>query len=596
MAINTAAKAKAHNANAGNNGCSSSDGSGADSNSPSPPPSPRQYRRQLSQCRRRLRSKVQSHFRKENLLTSGIFLRWNSRYLLLLALLYVSGLILCVRPFSALLQPSLPGAVYRSHELFLKLWPDISADNSTAIELSSVWKYKRKLKVQKPCPNSTARQYFPANGESAAPNGYLIVEANGGLNQQRSAICNAVALAGLLNAILVIPYFEFNGVWRDPSEFGDIYDQDHFIATLEGYVKVVKELPDEVMERYDHNFTSIPTIRVQAWAPANYYLGAVYPVLQEQGVIRISPFANRLAMSVPPHIQLLRCLANYKALRFSSSISTLGNKLVNRMIEKSSRTGGKYVSVHLRFEEDMVAFSCCVYDGGDAEKLKMNSLREISWKGKFKRKDRVILPGFNRIEGKCPLTPLEVGMMLRGMGFDNNTAIYLAAGKIHDAERHLAPLLKMFPLLYSKESLATPDELAPFEGYSSRLAALDYTVCLFSEVFVTTQGGNFPHFLMGHRRFLFDGHAKTIKPDKRKLVVLMQDMQMSWKAFKAQMEIMLTDSDRKGLLVPRVKKINRKTSIYTYPLPECGCLQSHNTSLKLTHTTNTLVSQLDDLR
>lgn len=51
------------------------------------------------------------------------------------------------------------------------------------------------------------------------------------------------------------------------------------------------------------------------------------------------------------------------------------------------------------------------------------------------------------------------------------------------------------------------------------MAAIDYTVCLHSEVFVTTQGGNFPHFLMGHRRFLYGGHSKTIKPDKRKLAL-----------------------------------------------------------------------------
>lgn len=56
-------------------------------------------------------------------------------------------------------------------------------------------------------------------------------------------------------------------------------------------------------------------------------------------------------MNVPPHIQSLRCLTNYEALRFSSPISILAKKLVNRMIEKSSRTGGKYVSIHLRFEE-----------------------------------------------------------------------------------------------------------------------------------------------------------------------------------------------------------------------------------------------------
>lgn len=52
------------------------------------------------------------------------------------------------------------------------------------------------------------------------------------------------------------------------------------------------------------------------------------------------------------------------------------------------------------------------------------------------------------------------------------------------------------------------------------MAALDYTVCLHSEVFVTTQGGNFPHFLLGHRRYLYGGHSKTIKPDKRKLALL----------------------------------------------------------------------------
>ena len=68
-------------------------------------------------------------------------------------------------------------------------------------------------------------------------------------------------------------------------------------------------------------------------------------------VIRISPFANRLAMNVPPHVQFLRCLANYEALRFSAPILTLGRTLGSRMAERSSRTGGKYVSVHLRFEE-----------------------------------------------------------------------------------------------------------------------------------------------------------------------------------------------------------------------------------------------------
>lgn len=163
-------------------------------------------------------------------------------------------------------------------------------------------------------------------------------------------------------------------------------------------------------------------------------------------------------------------------------------------------------------------------------------------------------------------------MMLRGMGFAKDTPIYLASGKIYQADRYLAPLRKMFPLLQTKETLATKDELAPFEGYSSRLAAVDYLVCLFSEVFVTTQGGNFPHFLIGHRRYLFNGHAKTIKPDKIKLVTLLQNTSTSWIDFKDQMGSMLAESDRKGIMVPRVKKSTRKGSIYSNPLPECRCL------------------------
>ena len=56
----------------------------------------------------------------------------------------------------------------------------------------------------------------------------------------------------------------------------------------------------------------------------------------------------------------------------------------------------------------MVAFSCCEYDGGKEEKLEMDIARERSWRGKFRRKHRIIKPGANRVDGRCPLTPLEV--------------------------------------------------------------------------------------------------------------------------------------------------------------------------------------------
>lgn len=55
--------------------------------------------------------------------------------------------------------------------------------------------------------------------------------------------------------------------------------------------------------------------------------------------------------------------------------------------------------------------------------------------------------------------------MLRGMGFSNNTAIYLASGTIYKAEKNMSPLLEMFPLLQTKETLALDEEFAPFKVY-----------------------------------------------------------------------------------------------------------------------------------
>ncbi|KAK9162136.1 hypothetical protein Syun_003038 [Stephania yunnanensis] len=457
-----------------------------------------------------------------------------------------------------------PGSVYRSPQVFEKLWPHMEKDwNHSTNALMNTW-HRKPHHRWKPCVNEN--KSLAGYSDLPKSNGFLIIEANGGLNQQRISICDVVAVAAMLNATLVIPIFHLNSVWRDTSKFGDIFDEEFFIYTLRNNVRIIKELPEDVLQQFDNNISNIVNLRVKAWSSSTHYRQKVLPRLLELGAVRIAPFSNRLAHAVPSHIQGLRCLANYEALRFSQSIRTLAEKMVDRMVRKSSRHGGKYVSVHLRFEEDMVAFSCCIYDGGEEEKREMDIAREKSWRGKFKKK--VIDPRAVRRDGKCPLTPLEVGMMLRGMGFDNTTSVYVASGKIYKEEKYMAPLRQLFPLLETKDTLASNEELAPFEGHLSRLAALDYTVCRHSEVFVTTQGGNFPHFLMGHRRYLYGGHAKTIKPDKRKLALLFDNPNIRWENFKHQMREMLRSNDMKG-----TETRKSSSSLYTFPMPDCMCKQ-----------------------
>ncbi|XP_029122618.1 protein ESMERALDA 1 isoform X2 [Elaeis guineensis] len=482
---------------------------GSPGGTPSPPASPRRsprtHRRPSKSASGRLLQSPRALVQRMAWMLLSLLLRRQAIFLFA-PLLYVAGMLFYMGTVSLegvprIISRPAPGSIYRSPQLYLRLRTDMNADNSSDA-LATVWRHAYKGGMWRPCINMTMNELPDSNG-------YIYVEANGGLNQQRASICNAVAVAGYLNATLVIPNFHYHSIWRDPR------------------------------------------------------------------FIRISPFANRLSFDAPSTVQRLRCLANFEALRFSNPIATLAEKLISRMKEQSTDNNGRYLAVHLRFEEDMVAFSCCIFDGGEEEKQDMNAARERGWRGKFTKPGRVIRPGVIRMSGKCPLTPLEVGLILRGMGFSNNTAIYLASGKIYKAEKAMAPLLEMFPLLQTKETLASAEELAPFKNYSSRMAAVDYSVCLHGEVFVTTQGGNFPHFLIGHRRYLYGGHSKTIKPDKRKLALLLDNPKVSWKALKRQLLNMRAHSDAKGIEIKRPND-----SIYTYPCPDCMCRSNKSEVLK----------------
>lgn len=77
------------------------------------------------------------------------------------------------------------------------------------------------------------------------------------------------------------------------SSFSDIYDEDHFIKILQGHVKVTRELPEELIEKYN-NISNMKYLRVPAWASSNFYLEEVLPVLQKRRLV-IHDFSNFVA-------------------------------------------------------------------------------------------------------------------------------------------------------------------------------------------------------------------------------------------------------------------------------------------------------------
>ncbi|KAH0691468.1 hypothetical protein KY289_018826 [Solanum tuberosum] len=143
------------------------------------------------------------------------------------------------------------------------------------MQISTIWRNSYKGGEWRPCIDKSSRGLPESNG-------YIYIEANGGLNQQRTSICNAVAVAGYLNATLVIPHFHFHSIWRDPSKFSDIYDEEFFVKTLANDVRVVDKVPGLIMERFDHNMTNVYNFRIKALSSVSYYRGTVLPKMVEE--------------------------------------------------------------------------------------------------------------------------------------------------------------------------------------------------------------------------------------------------------------------------------------------------------------------------
>lgn len=352
-------------------------------------------------------------------------------------------------------------------------------------------------------------------------NGYLLIATSGGLNQQRTGITDAVVVARILNATLVVPELDHNSYWKDESDFVNIFDVDWFISYLSKDVPIVKRVPEKVMRSMDK---PPYTMRVPRKSEPDYYLEQVLPILLRRRVVQLTKFDYRLANDLDEDLQKLRCRVNHHALRFTKPLRNLGQRLVTRMRKMAKR----FIAVHLRFEPDMLAFSGCYFGGGDKERNELGEIRK-RWETLPE-----LSPDEERSRGKCPLTPHEVGLLLRALDFDNNTHLYVASGEIYGGEETLRPLKELFPNFYTKEMLA-PEELKSLLPFSSRLAAIDYIVCDESDVFVTNNNGNMAKILAGRRRYM--GHKRTIRPNAKRLsTVFGARDKMEWASFSRKVK------------------------------------------------------------
>ncbi|KAL5222414.1 hypothetical protein ABZP36_027127 [Zizania latifolia] len=322
-------------------------------------------------------------------------------------------------------------------------------------------------------------------------NGYIRIDCYGGLNQLRRDLCDGVAVARLLNATMVLPKFEVAAYWNESSGFADVFDVDYFIEQTRGYVEVVKDMPEEIASK--------EPFKVDCSKRKGHfdYVETVLPALLEHYYISLTPAISQRRDRNPSYAKASYCQGCYSALR-------LNMKVEIKAIELLQAIPKPFLSLHLRFEPDMVAYSRCVYTG-----LSSKSLNAIE---AARGEDRKALTGdaayLWRNRGKCPLTPSETAFMLKALGIPTDTNIYLAAG---DGLMELEGFTSIYKNIYTKSSLLAHEDFERMHGNTK--AALDYYVSVNSDAYVATFFGNMDKMVTAMRTM--QGLQKTLVLSRR---------------------------------------------------------------------------------
>uniref|UniRef100_A0A7N0TGQ6 O-fucosyltransferase family protein n=2 Tax=Kalanchoe fedtschenkoi TaxID=63787 RepID=A0A7N0TGQ6_KALFE len=361
-----------------------------------------------------------------------------------------------------------------------------SSVSSSSVGRLDIWSIRR-LVEWRPC------KWWLEGHLTALPaetNGYIRVDCYGGLNQMRRDFCDGVGIARLLNATLVLPKFEVAAYWNESSGFADVFDVDYFIEKMNGFVKVVKELPADI--------ASLEPFRVDCSKRKGQfdYVESVLPSLLEHHFISITPAMSQRRDRYPLHAKAALCQGCYSALRLTGALESKGFELLEAIPKP-------FLSLHLRFEPDMVAYSQCEYSG-----LSRHSMEAIDaargdrkpWTGELARVWR------NR--GKCPLTPKETSFVLQALSIPTNTNIYLASG---DGLMEIEGLTSVYTNVYTKSALLSGEDFTSMHGNTK--AALDYYVSINSDSYVATYFGNMDKMVAAMRAV--NGLYKTLFLSRR---------------------------------------------------------------------------------
>ncbi|PWA56678.1 GDP-fucose protein O-fucosyltransferase [Artemisia annua] len=306
--------------------------------------------------------------------------------------------------------------------------------------------------------------------EEEGSRGFVSFSLTNGPEYHISQIANAVVVARYLRATLIIPDIRGTqpGDWRN---FGDIYDIEKFVNSLNGVVKVVKTQPSELSAK------NLAVLRVPNRVTEDYIADNIEPAFKSKGNVRLATYFPSVNMKKSDDDwNSVNCLAMYGALELQPDVQQVVDSMVKRLKSLSLKSNGPFVAVDLRL--DMLDKKGCQdINNGDVGGSK-----------------------------KC-YTPLEVALFLKKLGFDKDTVIYLTQSRWDSS---LDAIKDLFPKSFTKEGLMPMDKTSKFLESEEYEKVIDFYLSSESDVFVPAISGLFYANVAGKR--IASGKTQILVP------------------------------------------------------------------------------------
>ncbi|KAF3792766.1 Uncharacterized protein EJ110_NYTH10915 [Nymphaea thermarum] len=398
----------------------------------------------------------------------------------LLPFLFIFSIFLAVLKFSFLISISeTPSTCHSSSSLIFRptaflmpakctktLSPALDVDNLPPDE-RAFWQQPDGSRFRS-CLQFSLEYRKASSAIAAEKRRFLMVVVSGELGQQKNEIADAVVIARILGAALVLPILEANSLGKDDR------NQDIFVFLVVLVVMVIKIFPynltiswlitlfslrwfgapdfvrvatnselvclflQDLISRFLQKSTDFSDVfdvehfketlrsdvRIVSSLPSSH-LGyravaeripfhatplwirtRFKPKLNKHGALLLKGIYLKLSRNLPLDLQRLRCKVAFQALRFAADIRAIGSRLADRM-----RADGPYIALHLRLEKDVWIQTGCLpgpsskHDALIAGMIRRRRLEAINRSLNMSDHQR-------RLSGLCPLNAGDVARYL----------------------------------------------------------------------------------------------------------------------------------------------------------------------------------------